>query len=115
MGWHDHGQSLNAAGPGTPHCNALIKDEGIQLDRHYVYVYCSPTRASFFTGRLPYHVNQINISPYLPGSGAARNMTMLPAKLKRAGYATHMIGSESPLSVFSATLVQALLSLISWD
>ena len=26
------------------------------------------------TGRLPYHVNQINISPYLPGSGAARNM-----------------------------------------
>ena len=39
-----------------------------------VYVYCSPTRSSFMTGRLPYHVNQINISPYLPGSGAARNM-----------------------------------------
>ena len=42
------------------------------------------------SGRLPYHVNQINIGPQAPGAGVARNMTMIPRKLKQAGYATHV-------------------------
>eukprot|EP01047_Picozoa_sp_COSAG01_P003862 COSAG01_NODE_120_length_25409_cov_20.648572_10_plen_133_part_00 len=102
----------------TPRSNALIK-EGIQLDRHYTYVCacashrvsfvltqavavaavccvagadCSPARSSLLSGRLPYHVNQINLGGYYARSGIARNMTIIPRKLKQAGYATHMIG-----------------------
>jgi arylsulfatase A-like enzyme len=69
----------------------LLK-ESVVLDRHYAYVYCSPTRSSLLSGRLPYHVNQVNLGSSFPGSGIARNMTTIPRKLKQAGYATHMIG-----------------------
>ena len=31
----------------------LASVEGIRLERHYVYKYCSPTRSSFLSGRLP--------------------------------------------------------------
>jgi hypothetical protein len=37
------------------------------------------------SGRLPYHVNQINLGGYYPRSGIARNMTIIPRKLKGAG------------------------------
>ena len=37
-------------------------------------------------------MNQINLPSYYAGSGVARNMTMIPKKLKQAGYSTHMIG-----------------------
>ena len=60
-------------------------------------MYCSPTRSSFLSGRLPYHVNQVNIGGYYPASGIARNMTCLPKKLKQAGYSTHAFGSEGHL------------------
>jgi arylsulfatase B len=80
VGWHDVGQSLITSGPGQPHMKKLVAEESITLDRHYAYPYCSPTRASTLTGRLPYHVNQINIASYLPGAGVARNMTMIPVQ-----------------------------------
>lgn len=80
VGWHDVGQSLITSGPGQPHMKKLVAEESITLDRHYAYPYCSPTRASTLTGRLPYHVNQINIGSYLPGAGVARNMTMIPVQ-----------------------------------
>lgn len=35
----------------TPRSEALIA-EGIQLDRHYTYPYCSPSRSSLMSGRL---------------------------------------------------------------
>lgn len=78
VGWHDLDQSLITSGPGQPHMKKLVAEESITLDRHYAYPYCSPTRASTLTGRLPYHVNQINIGSFLPGAGVARNMTMIP-------------------------------------
>ena len=78
VGWHDLDQSLITTGPGQPHMKKLVAEESITLDRHYAYPYCSPTRASTLTGRLPYHVNQINIGSFLPGAGVARNMTMIP-------------------------------------
>ena len=74
----------------TPNFQMLAKT-GLILDRHYVFKYCSPSRASFLTGRWPHHVHQWN----LPSSsliGANIKMTMLPAKLKNAGYKTHMVG-----------------------
>ncbi|CAK0871525.1 unnamed protein product [Prorocentrum cordatum] len=43
----------------TPNLHRLSKS-GARLDRHYVFKYCSPTRSSLLTGRLPIHVNQNN-------------------------------------------------------
>ena len=43
----------------TPHMDALLA-EGVELDQHYAYRFCSPTRAALMTGRLPIHVNQEN-------------------------------------------------------
>ena len=68
-----------------------IATNGLILDRHYVFKYCSPSRASFLTGRWPHHAHQWNLQ-LSRMAGANINMTMLPAKLKTAGYKTHMVG-----------------------
>jgi hypothetical protein len=39
----------------TPNMAALVKD-GIMLDRHHTYLWCSPTRRAFLTGRFPAHI-----------------------------------------------------------
>ena len=74
----------------TPNFDFLAKT-GVFLDRHYVFKYCSPSRASFLTGRWPHHAHQCNIDPSVM-VGANINMTLLPAKLKQGGYKTHMVG-----------------------
>ena len=74
----------------TPNFDELIRTGSI-LQRHYVFKYCSPSRASFLTGRWPHHAHQWNFPPNA-SVGTNLNMTMLPAKLKQAGYATHMVG-----------------------
>jgi hypothetical protein len=33
---------------------------GIELDRHYVFKYCAPTRSAIQSGRSPFHVNPLN-------------------------------------------------------
>jgi arylsulfatase I/J len=65
-----------------------------------VHKYCSPTRSSIQSGRLPYHVNVLNDdmgiwNPQDPVSGFAgvpRNMTTIAMHLSAAGYSTHMAG-----------------------
>jgi hypothetical protein len=77
--------------------------EGVELDRFYTYKYCSPTRSSFLSGRLPIHNTQINIGggvhfvqmeeagpEYF--SGVDYRMTILPKKLKEGGYESYAIG-----------------------
>lgn len=61
------------------------------MDRQYTFKYCSPTRSSFLSGRLPFHVNQANRA-YSAVGGVDIRMTMLPEHLKTAGYGTHQIG-----------------------
>jgi arylsulfatase I/J len=84
----------------TPNIDSLVK-EGLQLDQHYVYNWCAPSRSAFLTGRLPIHVNDaknVKISAHNPNDpvsgfqGVPRNMTMISAKMKEAGYATHQVG-----------------------
>ena len=77
----------------TPHIDALAND-GVVLERHYVYHCCGPTRTSLMTGRLPYHGNQHNGNDLNSTDGADLRMTFLPAKLKQAGYRTSMIGKS---------------------
>ena len=33
--------------------------KGVELDRHYAYQVCTPTRMSFLSGRLPVHNSMI--------------------------------------------------------
>ncbi|XP_065196700.1 arylsulfatase B-like [Sycon ciliatum] len=69
-----------------------LASSGVLLDRHYVYKYCSPSRASLMSGRWPHHAHQWNIVPQTVPLGLNLNFTAMPAKLKQAGYATHMVG-----------------------
>ena len=71
--------------------DALVK-EGIELNRHYVHMMCTPTRSSFQSGRLPIHVLTQLSSPCDHNGAIPRNMTGIAAQLKKAGYSTHQVG-----------------------
>ena len=83
----------------TPNINALVK-EGLELNQHYAYKFCSPSRSSLMSGRLPIHVNDVNADPDVHNpndkvsgfAGIPREMTGLAEKLQSAGYATHQVG-----------------------
>ena len=82
----------------TPNIDALVK-QGLQLDQHYVYNWCSPSRSAFLSGRVPIHVNEdsceICYNPKDPVSGYGgipRDMTVFATKLKMADYATYQVG-----------------------
>ena len=100
-GWNDFGFTKGlvagddyAAGlpeAQTPALDALAND-GIRLRRAYAYRYCSPSRASLLTGRIPAHVHEINPGLATPGC-TNLNYTMLPELLKRiAGYRSYWVG-----------------------
>ena len=80
----------------TPRMAALAA-EGILLNRHYAFMYCSPSRSAFHTGRNPVHVNVWNddlrvsnaSEPEWGQGGIPRSMTGLAAKLAAAGYSSH--------------------------
>ena len=109
-GWANAGWHRNTLGPGghfipatsevrTPHMDALVR-EGIELDRHYVWAVCAPSRSALQSGRNPIHVNLMNINPYNSNpldpvsgfSGIPRNMSGIATKLAAAGYSTHAYG-----------------------
>ena len=83
----------------TPNIDNLVK-EGLELDQHYVYKFCSPSRSCLMSGRLPVHVNDQNAAPDIHNpddkvsgfAGIPRDMTGLASKMKEAGYATHQVG-----------------------
>ena len=66
----------------TPVYDHLATVEGATLARHYTHPFCSPTRSSFLSGRLPIHVKVDN--DWIGGVPLA--MRTLPQKLKDAGY-----------------------------
>lgn len=83
----------------TPIMNSLVK-EGVELDRHYVYKFCSPTRSAVQSGRNPIYVNVLNLDPsYTNASDPIGGYAAVPPKMTgmaehmlRAGYETHMYG-----------------------
>mmetsp|Transcript_71012 Transcript_71012/g.125817 ORF Transcript_71012/g.125817 Transcript_71012/m.125817 type:complete len:699 (-) Transcript_71012:9-2105(-) len=86
-GWHNRDDPDVV----TPALDKLVW-EGLELDRMYVYKYCSPTRSSILSGRLPIHVSQYNNYDTTPGKGVPVGMTLISEKLAEAGYESHMIG-----------------------
>ena len=95
--WGFASASFNRASPlplpeeRTPRLDELAA-QGIILGRHYAHAFCSPTRSSFLSGRLPVHVQTSNVQPDMPNAGVPTAMTTLPEKLKSLGYVTHVAG-----------------------
>ena len=98
LGHNDLGYSSTAA-PGsdilTPNIDALAAS-GVKLSDYNVFRFCSPSRSTFLTGRLPYHVGQqtgLNLNP-TPGiaCGIHTEYAYLPELLSRAGYVSYALG-----------------------
>ena len=97
VGWHHTDPVTGEA--RTPHLDALVRD-GIELQRHYTYPICSPSRSSFHSGRNPLHVNLVNTAPDIHNPadpvggfhGIPRNMTALGNVMTAAGWSTAFIG-----------------------
>ncbi len=89
LGWRDvgyHGSEIR-----TPHLDRLAND-GLRLERHYVYPTCSPTRAGLLTGR-----NPSNFGILAPIAGRSEDSLpkatpTLAGVLKSRGYTTGLIG-----------------------
>ena len=81
-------QVYNPAAP-TPFIGQLVK-QGIILDRHYAYRYCSPTRRSFLSGRFPSLINPKQAE--LCDNVLPVQFSWVSQKLKVAGYDSHFIG-----------------------
>ena len=86
-GWHRTAEAALDADVRTPNMNQLVScgipsrfspsgttlksraaaqvKEGIEMDRQYVYKYCSPTRTAIQSGRNPYHVVRAASAPPL--------------------------------------------------
>ena len=105
LGW---GEAKFASGAGTdvwpasrrsvtPNLDKLAGD-GVVLERHYMHMFCSPSRSAIQSGRPPVQVNVVNAqeNAYDPvsntGPGMPCGMTSLGALMKRGGYFTHYVG-----------------------
>lgn len=80
----------------TPHIDSLAKD-GIRFTAGYVTAsYCSPSRAALLTGRYQtrfgYEYNPVGAENEDPRVGLPANETTVAEHLRRAGYATALIG-----------------------
>jgi uncharacterized sulfatase len=83
--------ALGVAGrPGlsTPHLDRLAAD-GLHVTRAYGQPTCTPSRASFLTGRLPHAHGAYSVGVDLPSANP-----MLPRLLGAAGYATRLVGKS---------------------
>lgn len=74
----------------TGFTDQLVREEGLVLDRAYAYTSCAPSRAALLTGRDPMRSGVAYDDPSNSAAwGPPPEMTLLPMKLKEAGYATH--------------------------
>lgn len=78
----------------TPHIDSIASGGVRFTDAYVTCPICSPSRAGFLTGRYQQRFgHEFNPGPVEPVDfGIARSETLLPERLKAAGYATGMIG-----------------------
>jgi arylsulfatase A-like enzyme len=91
LGWNGvgyHNPEVN-----TPTIDRLASS-GLKIDGFYTYKVCAPARASFLTGRFPFHLaaTKTNFAYFWTLEGTNLTYTMFPEKLQKAGYKTHMVG-----------------------
>ena len=90
-GWANFG--FHNAQALTPNIDRLATVEGAELTRHYAYRFCSPSRASLMSGRLPFHVNQNNSAEWgWTATPVHLGMSTLPERLREANYSTAHVG-----------------------
>ena len=75
----------------TPTIDALA-NSGIILERHYGFMFCSPSRCAFLSGRLPIHVNQGQPQGVLATGGVDLHMTTIGEKMQAAQFYTAWFG-----------------------
>jgi arylsulfatase A-like enzyme len=91
LGRHDCG-FMGGTQIKTPHLDRLAK-AGAILDAFYVQPVCSPTRAALMTGRYPMrHGLQVGVVRPWAQYGLPLDEVTLPQRLKKAGYATAIVG-----------------------
>jgi len=82
-----------AVPPKTPNLTAIAK-AGLQFRQAWAMPTCTPTRATFFTGRYPSSTNILNavVSTDLANSEISPYEVTLPKLLRTQGYASALIG-----------------------
>eukprot|EP01084_Bolivina_argentea_P151768 264872_1 len=91
LGWFNvgyHANEHNMYEISTPNIDYL-RNNGLELHRHYTYFICCPSRSSFHSGRLPVHVTLMNT---WPNAGIPQHMTTIGSKMKEIGFNTHYFG-----------------------
>ena len=91
LGYYDvafHGNTNNS--DVTANITRLATEEGVVLSQHYVYYWCSPTRRSFLTGRLPLHHGEM-LSGFDTDDMDLR-WNLLSQKLAQANYTSWWFG-----------------------
>lgn len=89
LGWDDVGFRSHQI--QTPTIDALAA-KGRVLQSYYVQDVCSPSRATFMTGRYAMHHSIVDWIPPASAYGLPLNETTLAQKFKSAGYAAHASG-----------------------
>ena len=86
-------RSYGATDVSTPNIDRLVK-EGVRLtDCYAAAALCTPTRAAFMTGRYQHRIGiEYVLTPEDADKGLPTTEEALPRMLKRAGYATGLIG-----------------------
>ena len=99
LGWnypgYQNGQGLGLKSEViTPTLDHLAVVEGLRLNFSYMYKYCSPSRASFLTGRYPFKLanTRCNFIPSTIPEGVDLGYNFLPKHLAKAGYVSSHIG-----------------------
>ena len=98
LGFYDT-QIYNPTSP-TPHLKSLA-EQGVRLDRHYVFRYCSPTRRSMLSGRIPNHITSVQpdganlCSDFLPLAATLLSEKLSARSAERVSFpsATHQAQS----------------------
>ena len=83
---HDLGSNVTTFAPTV----ATLLSEGLVLDRHHAYKWCSPSRRSFLTGRFP--VSLTGEQAATASNLTPLQFTLLSEKLQAAGYESHFVG-----------------------